>query len=101
MGADTLRFTSGVVTSAWRLSGNAGTFPASNFLGTTDSVHLVFRTKNIERARITANGNMLVGNTTDAGYKLDVNGDSRFNGITVGRGLGNNALNQWKRDGCV
>jgi hypothetical protein len=33
-----------------------------------------------ERARITSGGNLLVGTTTDAGFKLDVNGTGRFSG---------------------
>ena len=33
-----------------------------------------------ERARITNNGNFLINTTTDAGYKLDVNGTGRFSG---------------------
>jgi hypothetical protein len=32
------------------------------------------------RMRLTASGNLLVGTTTDAGYKLDVNGTGRFQG---------------------
>jgi hypothetical protein len=32
-----------------------------------------------ERMRITSGGNLLVGTTTDVGYKLDVNGEGRFN----------------------
>jgi hypothetical protein len=46
-----------------------------------------------ERARITSGGNLLVGTTTDAGFKLDVNGTGRFSGnltsggkITSGQG---------------
>jgi hypothetical protein len=38
-----------------------------------------------ERMRITSGGNVLIGTTTDAGYKLDVNaggGSVRFNGTT-------------------
>ena len=33
-----------------------------------------------ERMRITSAGNVLIGTTTDAGFKLDVNGSGRFNG---------------------
>jgi len=33
-----------------------------------------------ERMRITAGGNVLIGTTTDAGYKLDVSGTGRFSG---------------------
>jgi hypothetical protein len=32
-----------------------------------------------ERMRITSGGNVLIGTTTDSGYKLDVNGTGRFN----------------------
>ena len=35
-------------------------------------------TSNTERMRITASGNVLIGTTTDSGYKLDVNGNSAF-----------------------
>jgi hypothetical protein len=31
--------------------------------------------------RITSSGNLLIGTTTDAGYKLDVNGTGRFSGV--------------------
>ena len=33
-----------------------------------------------ERMRITSGGNVLIGTSTDAGYKLDVNGTGRFSG---------------------
>jgi len=38
---------------------------------------LIFTTNSIERSRITGIGNTLIGTTTDAGYKLDVNGQAR------------------------
>jgi hypothetical protein len=34
------------------------------------------------RLTITSSGNVLIGTTTDAGYKLDVNGTGRFSGAT-------------------
>jgi hypothetical protein len=40
----------------WQLLGNTATNPAINYLGTTDSTDLVFRTNGIERFRIKANG---------------------------------------------
>jgi hypothetical protein len=58
---------------AWLLTGNAGTNPAVNFLGTTDAQPLVIRTNNTEWMRVTANGNVGIG-TTSPGAKLDVYG---------------------------
>ena len=46
-----------------------------------------------ERMRITSGGNLLIGTTTDAGYKLDVNGTGRFSGgITSSVASGSSAL---------
>ena len=48
-------------TKSWLLSGNSGTNPLNDFLGTTDNQDLVFRTNNAERVRILTNGNVGVG----------------------------------------
>jgi hypothetical protein len=40
--------------------------------------NLVFETVDVERMRITSGGNILINTTTDAGFKLDVNGTGRF-----------------------
>jgi hypothetical protein len=37
----------------------------------------------VERMRLLSNGNLLIGTTTDAGYKLDVNGTARVSGTTT------------------
>jgi hypothetical protein len=39
-----------------------------------------------EDARFTSNGNFLIGTTTDAGFRLDVNGSTRLNGLSTIRG---------------
>jgi len=44
----------------WSLTGNAGTNAATNFLGTTDNVELVFRTNNLARMRIQGGGAVVV-----------------------------------------
>jgi len=44
-----------------------------------------------EKMRLTSGGNLLVGTTTDAGYKLDVNGTGRFSGHINSVGTGLNA----------
>ena len=48
----------------WRELGNAGTNPATHFIGTTDNAGLRFRTNNAERLEITNDGRFLA---TEAG----------------------------------
>jgi len=50
--------------SAWMLAGNSATNPANDFVGTFDAQDLVFRTTNVERARILSGGNILFNRTT-------------------------------------
>ena len=52
-----------------------------------NSFNLVFGTAATERMRITSGGNVLIGTTTDSGYKLDVNGTGRFSGSVTANGL--------------
>lgn len=53
-------------------------------IGTFGSADLIFATNNTERMRIFSNGNIAINSTTDAGYKLDVNGTGRFvNGVNI------------------
>ena len=59
----------GTPSDAWLTLGNAGTNPATHFVGTTDNVALVFRTNNTEKMRITAGGNVGIG-TTAPNYPL-------------------------------
>jgi hypothetical protein len=47
--------------AGWALTGNSGTDPAVNFLGTTDNRPLVIRTNNTERMRVTETGNVGIG----------------------------------------
>lgn len=50
-------------TTGWGLTGNAGTNPATHFLGTTDAQALSIRTNNVERMRITTLGQWVPMNT--------------------------------------
>jgi hypothetical protein len=50
----------------WSSAGNAGTAPATSFLGTTDAQALVFRTNNAEAMRVDTAGNLGVGTTVPA-----------------------------------
>ncbi|MCX8532730.1 hypothetical protein OEA66_10235 [Chryseobacterium sp. KC 927] len=42
--------------SSWSLTGNSGTNPQNNFIGTTDANNLVFKTNNVIRFQVTGNG---------------------------------------------
>ena len=51
----------------WFTSGNKYIDPENYFLGTTDAADLVIRTDNVERARITSEGNVGIGTDTPTG----------------------------------
>jgi len=73
---------------AWLLTGNSGTTPTTNFLGTTDAQDMVIRTNNTERARIVSNGQVLINRTTAmrSGDLLEAQGNATYpfaiNGFT-------------------
>jgi hypothetical protein len=52
---------SNIPNAGWSSSGNAGTNSAANFIGTTDTARLVFRTDNIERMTILSSGAVGIG----------------------------------------
>lgn len=60
----------------WNILGNTGTNPTTNFLGTTDTQDLAFRTNNTETMRLRANGTLNIGYTDntlfDFGHQLNV-----------------------------
>lgn len=49
---------------SWSLTGNAGTNSSVNFLGTTDTARLVFRTNDVEHATILQSGYVGIGIST-------------------------------------
>ena len=53
---------------AWLLSGNAGTTPGTNFIGTTDAKDVVFKTNSTEIMRITSGGNVGIGTAYPTAY---------------------------------
>ncbi|MDD2634626.1 MAG: hypothetical protein PHW82_03915 [Bacteroidales bacterium] len=61
---------------AWLLTGNSGTNPTTDFIGTTDAQDLLFKTNNTERLRIKSSGNVAIGEGGSWG-KLTVN-NGRF-----------------------
>jgi len=68
----------------WLLTGNSGTNPESNYLGTSDVKDLVFKTNGIDRLRIKANGTLLTDDSLIIGVtgipviKLYENGNDVF-----------------------
>ena len=60
-----------VGSAGWLLTGNAGTAPGTNFIGTTDAVDFVTRTNNTERMRVFADGDVSIG-TTGSGARLHI-----------------------------
>jgi len=81
IGADTLRLnggSGGSSSSAWSLTGNSGTNPSTNFLGTIDSTKLIFKTSNTQRASVFADGTINIGPNDTASrplFRIYPNGD--------------------------
>ena len=65
----------------WSLTGNAGTVPSSNFIGTTDTKDFVIRTKNAERVRVKANGNVGINLSGTPIALLDLRNSKEINSI--------------------
>jgi hypothetical protein len=61
--------------------------------GSTDNIPLEIFTNGTERCRLTAGGNFLIGTTTDAGQKLQVNGTTRSEQVQNADGTVNMASN--------
>lgn len=58
---------------SWNLTGNSGTNPTTNFIGTTDNQSLILKTNNAEKMRITPEGRFIFHGVTTAGQLWDKN----------------------------
>ncbi|MBF0577152.1 hypothetical protein [Dysgonomonas sp. GY617] len=70
--------TSGGSTNDWTLTGNAGTSPSTNFLGTTDNTDLVFKTNATGRMIVSASGNVGIETSSPhSSASLDLNATNK------------------------
>lgn len=76
--------------TSWLTSGNSGTTPASNYLGTSDSKELIVKTNNTEALRVNTNSNVGIGTSSSPTTKLFINNSAGAIRIEDGtQGAGN------------
>jgi Chaperone of endosialidase len=85
----------------WELTGNAGTNPVDDFLGTTDNRPLAIRTNNAERIRVTTEGNLGLGTNnpiTDVpgGRALHIDNPTGASVLRLGDGSANGQQWEWQ-----
>ncbi|MCG9912288.1 MAG: hypothetical protein MH137_13420, partial [Flavobacteriales bacterium] len=76
---------------AWLLSGNGGTNPPTEFIGTTDAQPWVIKTNDLERARVLATGNVGIGEINPVDRLQISNGNTRIGEVVTtagGEGFG-------------
>jgi hypothetical protein len=82
--------------NAWSTIGNAGTTAGTNFIGTTDAVDFVIKSKNIEVARFNTAGNVGIGsanfNSTNPEQLLVDAGATSSSNVISGKGSINGFL---------
>jgi hypothetical protein len=59
-----------VANTAWKLTGNSGTSPGTNFIGTIDSIDWIIKTNSRERLRVTADGKTIIKSNNNASKQL-------------------------------
>ena len=79
---------SGALTSTGTITGNGVSIGASDIRSSSGTLTLGGSS---EVVRLTSTSNVLIGTTTDAGYKLDVSGTGRFSGTLNASGILNTA----------
>jgi hypothetical protein len=93
LGADTITYVTtpaklrdtaaAIRASTWSTTGNSGTNTTDNFIGTIDNVGLLVKTNNTTRARVTNDGNVLIGTSTNNGRKLQVSGTTTISDSVI------------------
>ncbi|HKR06616.1 MAG TPA: bZIP transcription factor [Bacteroidia bacterium] len=75
------------IAQSWNLTGNAGTNPNTQFVGTTDAKDFKIRTNNTVRVFVKSNGSVGIGTSTPS-VKLEVIGTVKSNQLLVGTTTG-------------
>jgi len=90
--------------TSWTLTGNGGTNPGKEYIGTRDDQDLVVKTANVERMRFGAKGNIGINAAPDINYIFKVQGRSQFVSdtgldsfqiINTGSNVGNGSSLAW------
>ncbi len=71
------------LSGTWNLTGNAGTDPSTDFLGTSDAQPLIFKTNNTEAMRIDTDGDLGVGTNTPGARVDAVSGQIAIEGSST------------------
>ncbi|CAN5554668.1 hypothetical protein BH10BAC2_BH10BAC2_40840 [soil metagenome] len=100
-GAAWVSFTATGGGGGWGLTGNSGTNPGINFVGTSDNTGFSIRTNNVEKLRVLADGKVGIGTSAanarlhintavgEDALRVQINGSTRFlvnnaGGVTIG-----------------
>jgi len=90
---------------AWTTTGNSGTTPATNYVGTSDNISLAFRTLATERMRLTNGGYFAVNTTTpftgDMLSSYSTGSNYAVNGYATGTGAAGYFLNSGTGDSVI
>ncbi|HWB63368.1 MAG TPA: hypothetical protein VG603_07660, partial [Chitinophagales bacterium] len=76
---------------AWLTTGNAGTTPPTNFIGTTDNQDWVIKTNSIERGRVKSTGAVSINNTAPTANSVLSAYATRYPGA-ITNGIGYTAI---------
>jgi hypothetical protein len=72
-----------IFAQAWTINGNAATNPSANFIGTTDNIDFVIRTKNAERLRVNSNGTIGINFSSAPIALFDLRNTKQVNSMYV------------------
>jgi len=96
-GSEWVRFFTGSQSDDWTLLGNAGTNPATNFIGTTDAQDFVVKANSTEKIRVESAGDVIIG-STGAG-KVQIYNDTENSTFKLGDRTGSSSWSHIWRPG--